>query len=360
MPFPPEYELNRFYPQRLLPVINAQGAAKLSEARILVIGAGSMGSAAIMRLAESGTGAIGIADSGKAEKNGISNSITSGTRDTGRFKACTAAEKVKTINPDCRVNIYNAGITPDNIIDIISDYDIVIDCSDNIPTHLLTGDATELIEIPLVTAAAGGVNGQVSVFNYNGGPACRSLLPVTLSSDDTITPESKPYPEQIAGITGSIQAFEAIKIATGEGEILSSKILRVDAENMCADITAFSQPDDYQPSGIRGDYGFEYLPPALSISPSDLKNELEQGQKVALFDIRTAEDYEKFNIGGTNVKTEYLLNNPEALPADCMIVIICDTGDESMAVAEYLQNDTGLSDIYSLEGGIRHWRETIF
>ena len=360
MPFPPEYEISRFYPQRFVPVINAQGAAKLSEARILVTGAGSTGRAAIMYLAESGVGTIGIADYVRTEQPGLSNSITSGTRDTGRFKTCTAAEKVKTINPDCRVNIYTVRITPDNIVDIISDYDIVIDCSDDMPTHLLTGDATELIEIPLVTGAAGGVCGQVSVFNYNGGPAFRSLLPVALSADDTINPESGADTEYIAVITGSIQACEAIKIATGEGEILSSKILRADAENMCAEITAFSQPEDYQPSGIRSDYGFEYLPPALSVSPSELRNELEQGHKVALFDIRTAEDYDKYNIGGTNVKTEYLLNNPETLPADCMIVIICDTGDESVAVAEYLQNDTGLSDIYSLEGGIRHWRETKF
>ena len=359
MPFQTENILSRFYEHMALPEINAQGAEKLSEARILIIGAGRTGIAAILYLAERGTGTIGIADFGKSEIPGPGNQTLSENGITAKLKTCLAADMVKKINPDCRVNIYNLQITPHNIADIISDYDIIIDCSDNYPTHFLAGDAAELLDIPLVSATAGGIYGQVSVFNYNNGPAYRSLSPEMPSATDTTNSRGETVPEHMHGIIGSVQACEAIKIATGEGEILSGKVLKADTENMCADIIEFSISEDYRPCGISGDYGFDCPTPVSLISPSDLKNELEHGQKVAIYDIRNAEDFNLFNVGGTNVKAEYLLNDPEIFPADCTIVTICDTGDESLAVAEYLQSDAGLSGIFSLEGGIRHWRETM-
>jgi sulfur-carrier protein adenylyltransferase/sulfurtransferase len=350
-----DFELRRYNRQIILPEIGVDGQIKLKESRALVIGAGGLGSPVLMYLVAAGVGSIGIADYDRVDISNIHRQILYTAEDTGKLKTLAAFDRLHGMNSDCLINTYNVKITRQNIIDVISGYDVVIDCSDNFPTRYLVSDATEMLDIPLVFGAVYQFYGQVSVFNYMNGPAYRCLFPEMPSPGEVPSCTESGIIGFIPGIVGSFQACEAIKIITGAGEVLSGKLLQLDALSFRTEIIKFSCAADYRPMGIRSNYGFESDCPLAVISPSELAKEISDGSALTIYDIRSPEQFRKFNIGGLNVRADYILNNPKELPTDGKVVIVCEFGDESLALVDYLQNTEKLSNIFNLEGGIRDW-----
>jgi sulfur-carrier protein adenylyltransferase/sulfurtransferase len=263
------------------------------------------------------------------------------------------------MNPGCKIITHNVRLTRINILDIIINYDVVIDGSDNFPTRYLVSDATEILNIPLVFGAVYQYYGQASVFNYKNGPSYRCLFPDQPKPGEVPSCSTAGVLGVMPGIIGSIQAGEAIKIITGAGEILSGRLLQIDTLNYRTDIINFSCDKNYIPAKVLGDYEMECVLPVKLISPAELAREMRDGAAIEIFDIRSSFQFGQFNLGGKNIPPEELINHPESLPRDRKIVIICEFGDQSVAIADYLQNNEKFTNVFNLEGGMKNWLDCI-
>jgi|WetSurMetagenome_2_1015567.scaffolds.fasta_scaffold34331_3 sulfur-carrier protein adenylyltransferase/sulfurtransferase len=352
-------ELSRYQRQIILPGIGIDGQEKLKESRVLVIGAGGLGSPALMYLTAAGVSTIGIVDYDRVDISNLHRQVLYTTDDIGRMKTEAASERLSRMNPGCKIVTHNVRLTRFNIMDIIINYDVVIDGSDNFPTRYLVSDATEILNIPLVFGAVYQYYGQASVFNYKNGPSYRCLFPDQPKPGEVPSCSTAGVLGVMPGIIGSIQAGEAIKIITGVGETLSGRLLQIDTMNYRTDIISFSCDKNYIPAEVLGEYEMECVLPVNLISPEELAREMRNGAAIEIFDIRSSIQFGQFNLGGKNTQPEELMNHPEILPRDRKIVIICEFGDQSFAIVDYLQNNEQFTNVFNLEGGMKNWLSSV-
>jgi adenylyltransferase/sulfurtransferase len=229
-------DLDRYQRQLIIPAVGEAGQEKLKQARVLVTGAGGLGSPVLMYLAAAGVGTIGIVDFDIVSISNLQRQVLYVTGNIGRVKADVAAERISLLNPLIRVISYPIRLTVENAPDILAGYDIAIDCSDNFATRYLLSDATHEAGIPMVYGAVFQFMGQVSVLNYKGGPSYRDLFPeeMHLAGDNQTDPPG--VIGALPGIIGSIQACEVIKIITGAGDILAGRLLQIDALSLRIEI----------------------------------------------------------------------------------------------------------------------------
>jgi adenylyltransferase/sulfurtransferase len=228
-------DYDRYQRQLIIPDIGEAGQEKLKQARVLVTGAGGLGSPVVMYLAAAGVGTIGIVDFDKVSVSNLQRQVLYVTGDIGRVKAEAAAERISLLNPLIKVLKYPVRLTVENATELMAGYDIAVDCSDNFATRYLISDASRIAGIPMVYGAVYQFMGQVSVFNYKGGPSYRDLFPeeIHLSGDNKTNPPG--VIGVLPGIIGSVQACEVIKIITGAGDILSGRLLQIDALSLRAE-----------------------------------------------------------------------------------------------------------------------------
>lgn len=232
-------EIVRYNRQIIIPEIGERGQEMLRNAKVLVIGAGGLGSPVLMYLAAAGVGTIGIADSDEVHLSNLQRQILYHTEDITRPKAETAAERISLLNPHVTVQPYPVRFGEVNAAELLTGFDIAVDCTDNFASRYLLSDATLAAGIPMVYGAVGQFMGQVSVFNYRGGPSYRDLYPEeTRKAADARTSEQGVI-GALPGIIGSFQACEVIKIITGAGEVLSGRLLQVDALNLRYEVISF-------------------------------------------------------------------------------------------------------------------------
>lgn len=207
--------------------IGETGQEKLLSSRVLVIGAGGLGSPAILYLASAGVGTLGVADGEAVDLSNLQRQILHGTPDLGRSKAESAQEKVERLNPDVKVVTYRERIGAENICGVMADYDFVLDCSDNLATKLLINDACVLVKKPFCYGGALALHGQA--LTYTPGHAClRCAVEVPKHPDAMPTSREVGILGATAGIVGSIQAGEAVKYLIGAGTLLTDTLLHVD------------------------------------------------------------------------------------------------------------------------------------
>jgi len=232
-------DLDRYHRQLIIPAIGESGQEKLKQARVLVTGAGGLGSPVLMYLAAAGVGTVGIVDSDTVSVSNLQRQVLYATGDIGRVKADAAAERASLLNPLIRIISYPVRLSVENAPELLAGYDIAVDCSDNFATRYLLSDATHRVGIPMVYGAVFQFMGQASVFNYKGGPSYRDLFPEEIH----LAGENKTDPPGVIGalpgIIGSIQACEVIKIITGAGDILSGRLLQIDALSLRAEFISF-------------------------------------------------------------------------------------------------------------------------
>jgi molybdopterin/thiamine biosynthesis adenylyltransferase len=220
-------ELRRYQRQIILPDIGEEGQLKLKQASVLVIGVGGLGTPILQYLSAGGVGHIGIADNDMVSESNLQRQILFGSNDLGKLKSIIARDRLSALNPDVDFDIYNLRINTDNILDIIKDYDLVFDATDNFATRYLINDACIITGKPMVYGAIFKFEGQVSVFNYEEGPTLRCLFPSPPVEGSYLPPEESGLLGILPGMIGCYQASEAIKIITGYGEILSGSMLSV-------------------------------------------------------------------------------------------------------------------------------------
>lgn len=338
----------RYSCQIALPDFNQAAQQKLYNAKVLIVGAGGLGCPAAQYLVSTGVGTIGLADYDTISIKNLHRQILYNPADEGKKKVAVAAERLQSQNPDVTIIAHDLAITAHNIMDILSGYDMVVDCSDNFDTRYLLNDASVLSGKPLVYGAIYQYEGQVAVWNITNAdgtqsPNYRDLYPDVNSAAVPNCADGGVIPT-IAGIIGCMQANEAIKYITGTGELLSGKLLMVDALTMQSRVIKL---------GTATKTNITQLPTQIhvqEITPADLRLSIEDFR---LIDVRTAEERAVFNIGGLHIPLSEIATT--TIDTTKPIVCYCASGKRSAEAVKILLDKLPQVSIYSLQGGVEAW-----
>lgn len=334
----------------ILEEVGVEGQQKLKEAKVLVIGAGGLGCPILQYIAAAGVGTIGVIDDDTVDQTNLQRQILYTHNDIGLPKAEQAAKRLLAINPYISVTPYVAKLTKENALDLFVQYDIIVDGSDNFSTRYLVNDASVLTNKPLVFGSIFKFEGQVSVFNYEGGPTYRCLYP------NPPQPGQVPNCSEIGvigvlpGIIGSLQANEVIKLICGIGTVLKGKLLSYNALSMQQFILNFSKNEDIEIKELI-DYEFfcGITLPSQEITYEEL---LASGDKYNLLDVRSYEEHTAHNIGGMNIPLNELLARTDEVSLDKPLVVYCQTGVRSVRAIEILEEEFENGVFVNLDGGI--------
>ena len=373
-------ELQRYHRQLILPDIGEAGQRKLAEARVLIVGAGGLGSPVALYLAAAGVGHIGIIDEDVVDLSNLHRQVIHRTRDIGRPKVASAADALRDLNPHVDVATIHARLSSGNAIELLKGYDVVVDGSDNFPTRYLVNDACVILGIPCVYASISRFDGQASIFATPSGPCYRCIFP------EPPVPGSVPSCAEggvfgvLPGLLGSIQATETIKLITGVGESLAGRLLVVDALRMrfrtielardpecpaCGtrELTELIDYDDFCGEAARATSAGEHASHEREsetagegeITPQRLHARLRAGDALTLLDVR--ETYEWAIARLPDARLVPLGSLPRAvktLDRAAETVVYCHHGTRSAAAVAWLQ-DQGFAKVLNLVGGIDRW-----
>jgi sulfur-carrier protein adenylyltransferase/sulfurtransferase len=370
-------ELHRYSRQILLPGFEKSGQEKLKQGSVLVIGAGGLGSPALLYLAAAGIGHIGIVDFDVVDISNLQRQVLFKTNDVGQSKAGLAASRLKELNPLLLVDTYQAKIDSSNAMEIIARYDIVLDGSDNLPTRYLVNDACIFLNKPLVYGAIFQYEGQVSVFNqllHDGtrGPNYRDLFP------EPPPPEMVPSCSEggvlgvLPGIIGSMMANEVIKIMCDVGSTLSGRLLLFDSLDFSSRIVNLKKNPTNPVSGETPiifkliDYN-AFCNPNLSkaemaiksITPLELKEWIATGKEFQLIDVRDSKEVEYVNIGGVNLPVNTIEEKYALINKHLPVVLYCKTGVRSALAVKRLVSEFKFDNLSNLSGGILKWIDDV-
>ena len=361
---------SRYARHLTLPEVGPEGQLVLQEASVLVVGAGGLGSPALLYLAAAGIGRIGLIDDDTVDVTNLQRQILHSTSEVGESKAASAERRISDLNPEVTVEAIEGRLDTTNALDIIGRYDILIDGTDNFETRYLIGDACEILGKPWVFGSIHRFEGQVATFNLDGGPNYRDLFPEP--PEDGLAPNCAEAGVLgvLPGIVGSIQATEAIKAILRIGDSLNGKLLVIDALSMGFRTLGFSKDktrevvtelkqENVESCSSDVDSPSEMM---LVISPAEFVKRRDSGWDVFLFDVRRSEEEEIATLSGTALRIEHnqVPMRMAEIPLDRDIVVYCRTGVRSAAVARYLVS-SGLAkgEVYNLRGGIHEWSDTV-
>jgi adenylyltransferase/sulfurtransferase len=354
--------MNRYARQITLPEFGEAGQAKLRAASVLVIGAGGLGSPAAIYLAAAGVGRIGLVDFDRVDPTNLHRQILYGTSDVGREKLDAASEHLRDLNPDVMIETHAARLSSANALDILRDYHVIIDGTDNFATRYLVNDACVLLSKPNVYGSVFRFDGQVSVFATSDGPCYRCLYPTPPPPHLVPSCAEGGVLGVLPGVIGTLQATEAIKIITGIGETLAGRLLLFDAlrmtfrvmklERRCEEHAPITQLIDYE----------EFCNPVndLNITPTELNDKLTNGEDVVLIDVREPYEWSAGHIErAVHIPMNQVPQRLAEIPKDREVVMICRSGGRSAHVQQHLLQSQGYSRVKNLVGGMQRWSREV-
>jgi len=350
---------DRYARHLALPDVGEEGQLSLLNSSVLVVGAGGLGSPAILYLAAAGVGRIGVMDFDTVSLSNLQRQVIHSSGSIGDSKVGSAAKRIHGLNPDVEVIEIEEKLTNENSIGIIENFDLVLDGTDNFETRYLIGDTCEALGKPWVFGSIHRFDGQVSSFNYDNGPNYRDLFP------EAPPPELAPNCAEagvlgvLPGIVGTIQATEAIKMILGVGEILSGKLLTIDARNMEMRALSFKANSSRKRACLAD---IEQLSSFSEISPLEFVNRTKEGWNPFLLDVRRSDEEEIVKLEGTDLRIQHMHvpSRMDEIPKDEEVVIYCRVGGRSAAVARFLVESGWPShSVYNLSGGIHEWSDTV-
>ena len=322
-----------------------------------MVGAGGLGCPALQYLAAAGVGTIGIIDGDTVDESNLQRQILFSTTDIGRKKVEVAKEKLNALNPDVSITIYPEILSPKNALEIIERYDIVIDGTDNFATRYLVNDACVKLNKPFVYGAIHKFEGQVSVFNFNGGPTYRCLFPDAPSQSQIPNCAEAGVLGVLPGVIGTLQATEAMKLILGIGGLLSGKLKMVNLLSNSEQVISFARNEEQVEKARNIDLENSYVDAACSVSenvkPDELIAWLENNRSINLLDVREA--YETPKLDHPNVVSiplGQLSSRYEELPSDRPLVVVCQKGIRSQRAIEFLKQNDFQNQLINLEGGM--------
>ena len=369
-------DLSRYSRHLILPEVGMEGQQKLKAARVLCVGTGGLGSPLALYLAAAGIGTLGLVDFDVVDASNLQRQIIHSTKDIGRKKLDSAEEKLLALNPALNVVKHETMLSSANALDILKDYDIVADGTDNFPTRYLVNDACVLLGKPNVYGSIFRFEGQASVFATRQGPCYRCLYPEPPPPGLVPSCAEGGVLGILPGLVGVIQATEVIKLILGKGESLVGRLLLVDALSMrfrelklrknpecpvCGPNPTVTALIDYQQfCGIKPESKEEKALkngiPQLSVK--ELKCRMDAGEDVFILDVREPYEYQIANIGGKLIPQNDVPQRLAEIDRDREIVVQCRSGARSQRIAELL-SQAGYPKVVNLAGGILAWADEI-
>jgi adenylyltransferase/sulfurtransferase len=350
-----------------------EGQQKLKAASVLVVGAGALGCPALTYLAAAGVGTIGVVDNDTVELSNLHRQPLYTVDDIGRAKVLAAQKRLQELNPEITVLAYQAALTPENAFELIGGYDLVIDGTDNFPTRYLINDACVLLGKTNIHGSVVRFSGTVSVFNERFadgtfGPNYRDLFPVPPRPEEAPSCAVAGVIGVIPSIIGSMQAMEAIKVICGIGETASGKFIRIDALTLHQHVLRFDKDPNNPLNGATEKFIFEtdyptfchQIPQAMkSITVSELKKKMDDGDDFQLIDVREMFENEAANINGKLIPMGEVLERLHEIEREKPVIVHCRSGKRSANVISALEQQHGFTNLYNLEGGIMAWANEI-
>ena len=370
-------ELFRYSRHLLLPEIGTSGQARLKGARVLVIGAGGLGSPLALYLAAGGVGTLGIVDFDTVDETNLQRQVIHGTSDLGRPKLDSARDRIREINPYVHVEPYPVQLSSANALEIFRDYEVIVDGTDNFPTRYLANDASVLLGKPYVYGSVFRFEGQNSLFAMPGGPCYRCLFAEPPPPGMVPSCAEGGVLGVVPGIVGTIQALETIKVLLGVGQTLAGRLLIFDALKLsfrelklkrdpacpvCGDNPTVTELIDYERfCGISPNAEEGKAMDQDGLSVLELKELLDKGENIDLIDVREPYEWDIGNLGPQGAKLiplNELRDRTDEIDGDTEVVVYCRTGARSARAVEFLKGQ-GFRRVRNLEGGIRAWSEEV-
>ena len=373
-------DMERHARHLVLPNVGHEGQAKLVAARVLVIGAGGLGSPVLLYLAAAGIGTIGIVDDDLVDVSNLQRQIIHRTEDVGSKKVDSAKDKLLALDPNIKVELYPYRLTPENALDVLQGWDVVVDGTDNIPTRYLIDDACHLLSIPWIYGSIHRFEGQVSVFSTEQSRCYRDLFPEAPPAGTLQNCADAGVFGVLPGVVGGIQATEVIKLILGLETKLIGSLLLYDAREMSTRMLHFDTLETRQniqdlsvvqrlfddplycmPSNKQID---ERSPDGedmmQSIDVASVKAKQSDGWKPFIIDVRSAEELEQIRLANFDLHAvhDVIASHSSEVPEEGDIVVICRSGMRSQMAIMFLKQ-TGIDSkrLYNLDGGIMAWSQ---
>jgi adenylyltransferase/sulfurtransferase len=370
-------EIARYSRHLIMPEVGMDGQKRLKASRVLLIGAGGLGSPLGLYLAAAGVGRIGLVDFDVVDFSNLQRQVLHGTPDVGRPKLQSARDRLAAINPEVRVDLYEERLTSANALRLFEPYDLIIDGTDNFPTRYLVNDACVLLKKINIYGSIFRFDGQASVFAPGQGPCYRCLYPEPPPPGEVPSCAEGGVLGILPGLIGCVQATEAVKLLLGKGSALIGRLLLYDAMGMsfrefkvrrnpkcpaCGDQPTVIKLIDYEQfCGVRGQ---EAPAPVAAgadgeTTVEELKTRLDRQEKVFILDVRNPEEYQICRIpGSTLIPLPELPNRLRELDPEREMVVHCKSGMRS-AKAVALLKEQGFRKLKNLKGGIQAWAEKV-
>ncbi len=369
-------EILRYSRHLIMPEVGMEGQLKLKAGKVLMIGTGGLGAPLGLYLAAAGVGKIGIVDFDVVDVTNLQRQVIHGTKDIGRPKLDSAAERMADINPTIEIKKYETRLSSENALELFRDYDVVVDGTDNFPTRYLVNDACVLLNKPNVYGSIFRFEGQATVFHHNGGPCYRCLYPEPPPPGLVPSCAEGGVLGILPALVGSIQATETVKLLIGKGETLSGRLVLYDALNMkfrelklrrnpecpvCGDHPTVRKLIDYEQfCGIPQQREEAVAQGGVpEITPTELKAKLDAGESIFVLDVREPHEYDICRIEGTTlIPLGQLPSRVNELNSADDIVIHCKSGMRSAKATDFLMK-AGFRKVKNLKGGILAWSDQV-
>lgn len=364
-------EIKRYSRHLIMPEVGLRGQEKLKDAKVLCVGTGGLGSPLALYLAAAGIGRLGLVDFDVVDESNLQRQIIHGTSDVGRRKVESARETIAEINPNVEVVLHEERLSSDNALDILGQYDIIADGTDNFPTRYLVNDACVMLGKPNAYGSIFRFEGQASVFCSEDGPCYRCLYPEPPPPGLVPSCAEGGVLGILPGAIGVVHATEVVKLALGIGQPLRGRLLLYDALSMefrtmkvrrdpscpvCGDQPTVTSLIDYEQfCGIPDLEEQQRIEAEFEIEPTELKAKLDSGNDVFVLDVRNPDEFEIGRIEGSKlIPLPQLLEGVNALDSARETVVLCHAGLRSAQAVNFLRS-IGFSKVKNLRGGIDAW-----
>lgn len=352
-------KLNRYNRQTVLKGFGIEGQLKLAKSTVLVVGAGGLGVPVLTYLNAMGVGKIGVIDNDIVSLTNLHRQVLYSEADVGQPKVVVAIEKLKAQNSNTQLVGYESFLSSGNALDIIKDYDIVVDTSDNFPTRYLVNDACVILNKPFIYGALHGYEGQVSVFNFQGGPTYRCLFPTMPKEDEVPNCNEHGVLGVIPGIIGNFQALETIKVLTGIGEVLSGKLFLLNGLNQSQQKINFKlKATNLEIQKLQEFY--EWNDPCEIVPTFEAKNIHKLlAAHAQIVDVRTAEEYNSYHLPGSiHISLDELEDNYSKINFGLPVYLLCQSGQRSETALRQLKQKHPERSLFSILGGLNQYLAT--
>ncbi len=370
-------EIQRYSRHLIVPEVGMEGQLKLKQAKVLLVGTGGLGAPLGLYLAAAGVGRIGLVDFDVVDYSNLQRQVIHGTKDVGRKKLDSAADRMADINPHIEIVKHEVALASDNALDILKDYDLVADGTDNFPTRYLVNDACVLLKKPNVYGSIFRFEGQASVFATEDGPCYRCLYPEPPPPGLVPSCAEGGVLGILPGLVGMVQATEVVKLILGIGQPLVGRLLLCDALNMkfrelklrkdpdcpvCGTHPTVTRLIDYhQFCGVPrpGETTHEQKTQPAEIEPADVKAKLDRSDNFVLLDVREPYEYQICKIPFSRlIPLGEVKKRAGELDSRGEIVVYCRSGVRS-AKAVAMLKEQGFANVVNMKGGILRWSDTV-